>query len=106
MDGWNGAGTVAGGLAGLLFLWEGWLLTGVLAGHPPGYRSLVSAALAAGVLLCAPIQAAAILTWMAPTDVLHSGSPVVWFALALALFVGFRLCALANLGGQSSVHGS
>jgi hypothetical protein len=88
VDGWNGADTVASVLAGLLFLWEGLLLTGGLAGPLPGYRSLISAALAVGALVCAAIQVAAVLTWMAPTEVLHSGSPFVWFALALAVLVG------------------
>jgi hypothetical protein len=88
VDGWNGAGTVAGVLAGLLLLWEGLLLTGVLAGPLPGNHSLISAALAVGVPVFAAIQVAAVLTWMAPTEVPHSGSPVVWFALALALLVG------------------
>jgi hypothetical protein len=46
--GWGGAGTVAGVLAGLLFLWEATRVARLDLGVSFGYRSLISATLAFG----------------------------------------------------------
>jgi len=87
--GWGGAGTVAGVLAGLLFLWEAARVARLRLGLGLGYRSLVSAALAFGVLIFTIIDVVSWLTWAAPSrSAFLYGGVFIWIALALAIFIG------------------
>jgi len=87
--GWGGAGTVAGVLAGLLFLWEAARVARLSLGLGLGYRSLVSAALAFGVLIFTIIDVVSWLTWAAPSrSAFLYGGVFIWIALALAIFIG------------------
>ena len=85
--GWGGAGTVAGVLAGLLFLWEAARVARLNLGLEIGYRSLISAALAFGVLIFTVINVVAWLTWASPSGGLVYGGVFVWIALALAILI-------------------
>lgn len=88
--GWGGAGTVAGVLVGLLFLWEVTRVARLALGLGRGYRSLVSAGLAFGVLIFAVINVVARLTWDAPQGVsLVYGGLFLWISLGLAVVIGF-----------------
>ncbi|MGC1183544.1 MAG: zinc ribbon domain-containing protein [Candidatus Dormiibacterota bacterium] len=86
--GWGGAGTVAGVLAGLLFLWEAARVARLGLGLGLGYRSLVSAALAFGVLIFTIINVVARLTWDAQGGSFLYGGVFVWISLALAILIG------------------
>jgi hypothetical protein len=87
--GWGGAGTVAGVLVGLLFLWEMTRVARLYFGLGTGYRSLISSALAFGVLIFAVINVVALLTWGAQAaGSLVYGGTFLWISLALALLIG------------------
>ncbi|MGH7612245.1 MAG: hypothetical protein ACREN4_09525 [Candidatus Dormibacteria bacterium] len=89
-NGWGGAGTVAGVLAGLLALWEALRVARVRLGVVEPYRSLLSAGLCLLVLIFGVIDVAANLTWMSPapgTGWLYGGL-FIWIALFLALVIG------------------
>jgi hypothetical protein len=89
VNGWGGAGTVAGVLAGLLFIWEATRVARVDVRISPGYRSLLSSALAFGVLVFTVIQIVALLTWMSSQlGPLQYGGTFAWIALALAVLIG------------------
>jgi hypothetical protein len=89
VNGWGGAGTVAGVLAALLFIWEATRVARVDVRVSLGYRSLVSSALAFGVLVFTVIQIVAILTWMSSQlGPLQYGGTFAWIALALAVLIG------------------
>jgi hypothetical protein len=87
--GWGGAGTVAGVLAGLLFLWEAARVARLGLGLGIGYRSLISAAFAFGVLIFTIIDVVARLTWGAQIGgSFVYGGVFVWIALGLAILIG------------------
>ena len=86
--GWGGAGTVAGVLVALLVLWEAARVARIGVGVGVGYRSLISSALAFGVLIFTIVNVAARLTWMhSTTGPLVYGGVFVWIALALAVLI-------------------
>jgi hypothetical protein len=86
--GWGGAGTVAGVLVALLVLWEAARVARLVVGVGAGYRSLISSALAFGVLVFTIVNVAARLTWMhsANGSLLYGGT-FLWIALALAILI-------------------
>jgi hypothetical protein len=87
--GWGGAGTVAGVLAGLLFLWEAARVARLGLGLGLGYRSLISAAFAFGVLIFTIIDVVARLTWGAQIGgSFVYGGVFIWIALGLAVVIG------------------
>jgi hypothetical protein len=87
--GWGGAGTVAGVLAGLLFLWEATRVARLDLGVGFGYRSLISAALAFGIIVFTAVDVAARLTWGAQLGgALVNGGVFLWIAVVLAVLVG------------------
>lgn len=88
VNGWGGAGTVAGVLAGLLVLWEGTRVARLDLRISRAYSSLISAGLAFGILVFTVIQIAAMLTWMSPDfgSLLYGGT-FAWIALALAVVI-------------------
>ncbi|MGC1185072.1 MAG: zinc ribbon domain-containing protein [Candidatus Dormiibacterota bacterium] len=88
IGGWGGAGTVAGVLAGLLFVWEAARVARLTLGLGLGHRSLVSAALAFGVLIFSVITVVARLTWGAQAGYFVYGGLFVWIALALGILIG------------------
>ncbi|MGC2192304.1 MAG: zinc ribbon domain-containing protein [Candidatus Dormiibacterota bacterium] len=86
--GWGGAGTVAGVLVGLLVLWEAARVARLNVGLGVGYRSLISSALAFGVLIFTIVNVVARLTWMnSTTGSLVYGGTFLWVALALAILI-------------------
>jgi hypothetical protein len=86
--GWGGAGTVAGVLAALLVLWEAARVARLGVGVGVGYRSLISSALAFGLLIFTIINVAARLTWMHSVNgPLVYGGTFLWIALALAVLI-------------------
>ncbi|MGA2873644.1 MAG: zinc ribbon domain-containing protein [Candidatus Dormibacteria bacterium] len=94
-NGWVGFGAAAGLLAGLLLIWEATRVARVDIGFSVGYRSLITAVLSLGVLLCTAIDAVALLTWMSDragnlirgVPQLYGGT-FLWIALALAIVIG------------------
>jgi hypothetical protein len=86
--GWGGAGTVAGVLAGLLFLWEATRVARLDLRVGFGYRSLISATLAFGILIFTAVNVAARLTWGAQLGgALVNGGVFLWIAVALAVLI-------------------
>jgi hypothetical protein len=80
---------VAGVLAGLLFLWEATRVARLDLGVGFGYRSLISAALAFGIIVFTAVDVAARLTWGAQLGgALVNGGVFLWIAVVLAVLVG------------------
>jgi hypothetical protein len=88
-NGFRSAGLVAGLLAGLLFLWEATRVARVSLPMGFGHRSLISAALAFGVVLFTAVDVVARLTWEHPAlGSLIYGGLFIWIAVALAVVIG------------------
>lgn len=88
-NGFRGAGIVAGVLAGLLFLWEASRVARISLPIGSGHRSLISAALAFGVVLFTAVDVVARLTWEQPVvGGLIYGGLFIWLAVALAVLIG------------------
>ncbi|HVB53767.1 MAG TPA: zinc ribbon domain-containing protein [Candidatus Acidoferrales bacterium] len=103
--GWGGAGTVAGVLVALLVLWEATRVARLGVGIGVGYRSLVSSALAFGVLIFTIVNVAARLTWMSSTTgPLVYGGTFLWIALALAILIGLGGVAHWRLWQEYAPH--
>jgi hypothetical protein len=88
-NGFRAAGVVASVLAGLLFLWEASRVARVSVPIGFGHRSLISAALAFGVVLFTAVDVVARLTWEQPgLGGLVYGGLFMWIAVALAVLIG------------------
>ena len=88
-NGFRSAGIVAAVLAGLLFLWEGARVARITVPIGFGHRSLISAALAFGVVLFTAVDVVARLTWESPVvGGLLYGGLFMWIAVALAVLIG------------------
>jgi ribosomal protein L40E len=88
-SGFRSAGIIAGVLAGLLFLWEAARVARISLPMGFGHRSLISAALAFGVVLFTAVAVVARLTWMQPVDGgLVYGGLFIWIDVALAVMIG------------------
>jgi hypothetical protein len=88
-NGLRAAGVVAAVLAGLLFLWEGARVARISLPIGFGHGSLISAALAFGVVLFAAVDVVARLTWEQPVfGGLIYGGLFIWIAVAIAVLIG------------------
>ncbi|MFZ0995698.1 MAG: zinc ribbon domain-containing protein [Candidatus Dormiibacterota bacterium] len=88
-NGFRAAGVVAAVLAGLLFLWEAARVARISMPIGFGHRSLISAALAFGVVLFTAVDVVARLTWEQPVvGGLMYGGLFIWIAVALAVLIG------------------
>jgi hypothetical protein len=88
-NGFRAAGVVAAVLAGLLFLWEAARVARIAVPIGFGHRSLISAALAFGVVLFTAVDVVARLSWEHPVvGGLIYGGLFIWIAVALAVLIG------------------
>jgi|GEM_PF-3363142 len=88
-NGFRAAGVVAAVLAGLLLVWEAARVARISVPIGFGHRSLISAALAFGVVLFTAVDVVARLTWEHPVvGGLVYGGLFMWIAVALAVLIG------------------
>ncbi len=89
VNGWGGAGTAAGVLAMVLFVWEAVRVIRVELGVPASYRSLIAAVLASGILVFEIIQIVLNLSLLTSgSGGLVFGGLFAWIGQALALLIG------------------